>query len=158
MRRSSHLVEAIYRASLRLFPRSFRDEYGDDLLQLVRDRRAELDGRPRTALAVFWLRAFADLLTESVAERATARSHRLILRSSRRKEGIMIDSVRQDVSYALRSIARSPAFTALVVLTFALAIGANTAIFSVLHGILLEPLPFGRPDALPRAESTPSWR
>ena len=62
----------------------------------------------------------------------------------------MWDQLRQDLAYAARAALRNPAFTAIVVLTLGLGVGATTAIFSVVRGVLLRDLPFGEPDRLVR--------
>ncbi len=59
-----------------------------------------------------------------------------------------MSTVLQDLWYALRALRKRPAFTAVVVATIAIGIGANTAIFSVVNGVLLQPLPLEKPDEL----------
>jgi putative ABC transport system permease protein len=151
--------ERLFRALLRLYPPGFREEYGDAMLEFFRDRllhsRESSGGR---GVSGVWSAAVLDavrtapLARADAVRRAVSRSwHRYFattqsefLERSRRRDW-MFTSLLQDTRYALRGMLRTPAFTAVVIATLALGIGVNAAIFSVVRGVLLKPLPYRDP-------------
>jgi putative ABC transport system permease protein len=98
------------------------------------------------------------LLSEGLREKEASRRARLQFgnvtgQAERTRDmdiSLRIEAVLRNVRYAVRTLARAPGFTATVVLTLALGIGANTAVFSALDAVLLRPLPFPEADRLMR--------
>src|SRR5215471_7591835 len=66
-----------------------------------------------------------------------------------------MESLIQDFRFGIRTFLKSPGFTVIALLTVALGIGANSAIFSVVNGVLLKPLPYPDPDRIVTLENVP---
>jgi predicted permease len=112
----------IFRALLFAYPAEFRHEYGSEMEEVFSERMQS------ESAARVWLDALRDLIV------AAPREHLHILKS--------------DLQYATRIFAKSPAFTLMAVLTMAIGIGANTAIFSLVNAVLLRSLPVSDPSTL----------
>ena len=118
----STIGERIYRRLLRLYPRDFSDEYAGEMTRLYRDRVR--DEGP----ASVWLGLASDLVRTAPSEQ--------------------ISTLVGDARHAWRTWRRTPVLALAAILTLALGVGANTAVFSVVHGVLLRPLPYPTADRL----------
>jgi putative ABC transport system permease protein len=131
----------VYRALLILLPTGFRGVYGREMVDLLACRMAEAPSA-RARIGV-WAGSVLDLLVESFSERVRGGQREASSGRGATMEGFLLDT-RQSV----RALLRTPGFTLIAVLTIGLGIGATTAIFSVLNGVVLRPLPFTEPDRL----------
>ena len=130
----------------RLALRRSRDRELDEELAFhleMRARELMAKGLSPEAARAEARRQFGDL------EDARRYCHQVDTRLERRlRHREVLSELRQDLGFAVRALRRAPAYTLVAALTLALGIGANTAIFSVVRGILLRPLPFPAPDRL----------
>lgn len=132
--------ERLYGLLWRIYPKAFRDQYGRDALELFRDRCREIRRRRGApGMILLWCRTIPNVLVHGGLERAAAlgRTLRELARGP-------------VLTHAVRGLLRTPMFTGTVVLTLAVGIGSSVALFSVLEGVLLEPLPYPEPDRLVR--------
>jgi putative ABC transport system permease protein len=149
---SSRFASRWIALALRAYPPAFRAQFGDDLARTLDDAwrtpgdlAARLTSRGRL---------LATTITSGLAERGVAasrltwRSHRQHLYAPTGRHASMWDSLRFDLAAAVRGLTSARAFTALTVLALALGLGANSAVFSMVNGVLLRPLPYQHPEQL----------
>jgi putative ABC transport system permease protein len=145
--------EWLYRSFTLVLPREFRRLHGEDTVRLFRDLyRAEHARAGMWGVATLFSRSLVQLLICGIRERlggaSTPRHLGHPLPPPTRRVADAVEQIARDLSFAVRSHAKRPAFAFTVVLIVAVGVGATTTIFSVVDGVLLRSLPYPAPERL----------
>ena len=134
-----------------IYPAAFRRAYRDEVESVFRRglQRAGLERGWLGALG-FGLRSVGDTILSAARMRFSTTGRRPRQAPSPKQRGALAGAIWHDVRYALRTAGRRPALPVAVIVTMALSIGATSAVFSVIEGVLLSPLPFPNADRIVR--------
>ncbi len=143
----------LFRRALALYPRDFQRDFAAQMEQVFCDRcRRARTRQGWPGVAVLLAREVFNVTRHAIAERWSASgisAGRPRGRGQRERKGEnVLENFLRDIGYTMRTLARAPGFSAIVIGTLSLAIGANTAIFSVVKTVLLTPPPFDSPEQL----------
>jgi putative ABC transport system permease protein len=124
---------------LRAWPRVHRERYGAEMEEaFLALLRMDTERHGRIGAARCWLGAAVDAASRGLTSRVSMTT----------TGGDMMGSMVSDIRFALRALGRRPVFALTAVLTIAIGIGANAAIFTVVNGFMVKPLPYEDPDEL----------
>ena len=140
--RSVRWATAVYRAAVRVLPAEFRAAYGGELVDCFGAIAADARVRGRAAVAGVALRSVLD-----VAKRAPW-EHLAAARAGALGASTGWSGTARDFRHALRRLRRRPSFAAATILTLSLGLAAATSVFTLVHGVVLSPLPYPDSDRI----------
>ena len=144
----------LFAAAIRvLLPSSLHEEFAGDFETTLLDQYRAVRYEAVSKRVAFWMREISGLITTAFREaypgsRRHNRRRRRINPPAPRRSRNMISSLRQDATYAIRMILKTPVVTTIAIVSLAIGIAANTTIFSLVNSWLLKPLPYPESDRL----------
>ena len=148
---------AFYRLLIRLFPPGFRRSHAHHLEGLFADMYAEWEEERGTIGPLFWASLVWDTLRHAAAEWSSLLGF-TIRSATTLSVGEHMSAFITDVRFAIRQLMRQPLYGSMIVILMALGIGGNAAVFRVVNGLFLKPLPFENAEQLVDIDETaPAW-
>lgn len=138
------MIERVFRALLRLYPRAFRDVYGEEMTRFFVERAARAratGGAP--AVARLWVRTIIDVIATATAERVSRSPASVPINGDE-----PMSSFLHDLRYAARRLRRTPVFSLAAIAILAVGIGLNATVFSLVDATLYRQPPFKNPEQI----------